>query len=70
MPATSSSWLKVLKNDKRVIFIAASKAHRCIMDRVEGSGQKDRDMKPSLMGEAVFAASMEQFLIIRHLLRP
>jgi antirestriction protein ArdC len=34
------SWLKVLKNDKRAIFTAAnqaSKAHRYIMDLVEGA---------------------------------
>ena len=38
------SWLKVLKNDKRAIFTAASqasKAHSYIMDLV-GCNQKDR----------------------------
>jgi antirestriction protein ArdC len=39
------SWLKVLKNDKRILFTATSKAHCCIMDR---------GMKRSLMGEAIF----------------
>jgi len=37
------SWLKVLKNDKKAIFTAASqasKAHRYIMDRVEAMGEK------------------------------
>ena len=37
------SWLKVLKNDKRAIFAAASaasKAHRYIMDRMEAVGEK------------------------------
>lgn len=37
------SWLKMLKNDPRAIFTAASaasKAHRYIMDRVEGMGEQ------------------------------
>ncbi|SFU57179.1 hypothetical protein SAMN05216417_107169 [Nitrosospira multiformis] len=39
------SWLKVLKNDKRILFTATSRTHCCI---------RDRGMKRSLMGEAVF----------------
>jgi antirestriction protein ArdC len=37
------SWMKVLKNDKKAIFTAASqasKADRHIMDRVEAVGEK------------------------------
>ena len=37
------SWLKVLKNDKRAIFTAASaasKAHRYVMDLVKGRGEQ------------------------------
>jgi len=37
------SWLKVLKHDKRAIFTAASaasKAHRYILDRVEGRDEQ------------------------------
>ena len=37
------SWLKMLKNDKRAIFTAASaasKAHRYLMDLVEGMGEQ------------------------------
>jgi antirestriction protein ArdC len=37
------AWLKLLKNDKRAIFAAASaasKAHRYIMDRVKESSEQ------------------------------
>jgi antirestriction protein ArdC len=53
------SWLKVLKNDKRAIFTAASaasKAHRYVMDLVKETGEKAGSVKQG-MDEAASAAS-------------